>query len=96
MLPPGEIVRPIGDVCKHCPIQHALARRVDAASPSARRTRLRSISYARNVSAGGILIVVVMLAALPVAVMLGGAIWSALLGWFLVEDAEAKPAPEQS
>jgi hypothetical protein len=51
------------------------------------------------VVAGGILIAVVMLLALPVAVMLGGAIWSALVGWLLVDDAEARaaaPAPEQS
>ena len=39
--------------------------------------------------AGGIIIAAVMLLLLPVAVMLGGAIWSALLGFLLVEDAEA-------
>jgi hypothetical protein len=48
------------------------------------------------VVAGGIIIAVVMLLLLPVAVMLGGAIWSALLGWFLVDDAEPRAAPEQS
>jgi hypothetical protein len=37
--------------------------------------------------AGGIVIVVAMLLVLPVAVMLGGAIWSALMGWLLVDDA---------
>jgi hypothetical protein len=40
--------------------------------------------------AGGIIIAVVMLLLLPVAIMLGGAIWSALMGVLLVEDAEAR------
>jgi hypothetical protein len=47
------------------------------------------------VAAGGIIIAVIMLLLLPVAVMLGGAIWSALLGWLLVDDAERRAAPEQ-
>ena len=46
---------------------------------------------------GGIVMVVIMLLVLPVAVMLGGAIWSALMGWLLVDDAEQRAAaPEQS
>jgi hypothetical protein len=45
------------------------------------------------VAAGGIIIAVVMLVLLPVAIMLGGAIWSALLGFLLVEDAEARTPP---
>jgi flagellar basal body-associated protein FliL len=36
---------------------------------------------------GGIAIAIVMLLVLPVAVMLGGAIWSALMGLLLSEDA---------
>ena len=41
--------------------------------------------------------VVVMILILPVAVMLGGAIWSALMGWLLVDDAERHgAAPGQS
>jgi hypothetical protein len=40
--------------------------------------------------AGGIVMAVVMLLVLPIAVMLGGAIWSALLGWLLVDDADAR------
>jgi membrane associated rhomboid family serine protease len=52
--------------------------------------------YAAPVVTGGILIGVVMLLLLPVAVMLGGAIWSALLGWLLVDDADRRAAPEQS
>ncbi len=40
--------------------------------------------------AGGIIIAVVMLLLLPVAIMLGGAIWSALMGFLLVEDAESR------
>jgi hypothetical protein len=47
------------------------------------------------VAAGGIIIAVIMLLLLPVAVMLAGAIWSALLGWLLVDDAERRAAPEQ-
>ena len=39
---------------------------------------------------GGIVIVVVMLLVLPVAVMLGGAVWSALTGWLLSEDAASR------
>ena len=42
--------------------------------------------------AGGIVLAVVMLLVLPVAVMLGGAIWSALMGLLLVEDADASAA----
>ena len=51
------------------------------------------IPRARNLTpmvAGGIIIAVVMLLLLPVAIMLGGAIWSALMGFLLVEDAEAR------
>jgi hypothetical protein len=36
---------------------------------------------------GGIVMVVLMLLLLPVAVMLGGAIWSALMGFLLSESA---------
>ncbi len=46
--------------------------------------------YCRAMVAGGIIIAVVMLLLLPVAVMLGGAIWSAVLGFLLVEDADAR------
>jgi hypothetical protein len=36
---------------------------------------------------GGVVMVVLMILILPVAVMLGGAIWSALMGFLLSEDA---------
>jgi hypothetical protein len=36
---------------------------------------------------GGIVMVVLMILVLPVAVMLGGAIWSALMGFLLTEHA---------
>ena len=39
---------------------------------------------------GGIVVAVVLLLVLPVAVMLGGAVWSALLGFLLVDDAERR------
>ena len=42
---------------------------------------------------GGVVMVVLMILILPVAVMLGGAIWSALMGWLLVDDAEQRATP---
>jgi hypothetical protein len=36
---------------------------------------------------GGVVMVVLMILILPVAVMLGGAIWSALMGFVLSENA---------
>ncbi|HEU5307145.1 MAG TPA: hypothetical protein VFW97_07455 [Acidimicrobiia bacterium] len=36
---------------------------------------------------GGVVMVVLMILILPVAVMLGGAIWSALMGFVLAENA---------
>jgi hypothetical protein len=44
--------------------------------------------------AGGILIVIAMLIVLPIAVMLGGAIWSAVMGFFLTDDAELHNADQ--
>jgi len=38
---------------------------------------------------GGILIVIGMVLVAPVAIFLGGAVWSALLGQMLADDAEA-------
>jgi hypothetical protein len=37
---------------------------------------------------GAIIFVIAMVLVIPVAVMFGGAIWTALLGWLLVEDTE--------
>lgn len=37
--------------------------------------------------AGAIVFAVVMILVIPVAVMLGGAVWSALFGWLESEDA---------
>jgi hypothetical protein len=42
--------------------------------------------------AGGIVMVVAMLLVLPVAVMVGGAAWSALMGWLLADDADVRNA----
>lgn len=39
---------------------------------------------------GGIVIALVMLLVLPIAIMLGGAIWSALMGHLLSEDAAVR------
>jgi hypothetical protein len=43
--------------------------------------------YARQMIGGGVVMVVLMILILPVAVMLGGAIWSALMGFLLSENA---------
>jgi hypothetical protein len=43
-------------------------------------------------AAGGIVIAVIMLLLAPIAIMLGGAIWSAVMGFLLVEDADARAA----
>ena len=40
--------------------------------------------------AGVVIIVIAMLLVLPVAVMLAGAAWTAVIGWSLVEDADAR------
>jgi hypothetical protein len=47
-------------------------------------------------AAGGVLTAAVMLLILPIAIMLGGAIWSAILGFLLVDDAERRSDPEPS
>jgi len=64
-------------------------------APFGRFASIREVGprYARPVIAGGVVIVVVMLLVLPVAVMLGGAVWSALMGWLLVDDADRRAAP---
>ncbi len=41
---------------------------------------------------GPVLIALVLLVVGPIAVMLGGAIWTAFLGFFLVEDADERAA----
>jgi len=40
------------------------------------------------VAAGGIVLAAIMLLVIPVLIMFGGAIWSALFGWLLVEDRD--------
>jgi hypothetical protein len=44
------------------------------------------------VATGGIILAAIMLVALPVAIMFGGAIWTALVGWLLIDDADARAA----
>jgi hypothetical protein len=46
------------------------------------------------VATGGVVLAIVMLLVLPVAIMLGGAIWSALMGWVLVEGADRHASDE--
>jgi membrane glycosyltransferase len=40
--------------------------------------------------AGALLMVVVMVLVVPVVIMFGGAIWSALFGWLSSEDADRR------
>ena len=42
-------------------------------------------------AAGGIILAAIMLLVVPVLIMFGGAIWSALFGWLLVDDTERHP-----
>ena len=41
---------------------------------------------------GAVVFVLVMVFVVPVAVMLGGAIWSAVFGWLESTDADTHPA----
>ncbi len=42
--------------------------------------------------AGAVIIVVAMILVIPMAIFLGGLVWSAVLGHFLVADGEARYA----
>ena len=51
----------------------------------------------RPAMAGAIVFAVAMVLVVPIAVMFGGAIWSALFGWFASDDATSAadgPAPD--
>jgi membrane glycosyltransferase len=39
---------------------------------------------------GALLMIVVMVLVMPVAIMFGGAIWSALFGWIASDDADRR------
>ena len=39
---------------------------------------------------GVVLVILTMVLVGPIAVMLGGAIWSALVGWMIGDDADAR------
>jgi membrane glycosyltransferase len=39
---------------------------------------------------GALIMVVVMVLVVPVAIMFGGAVWSALFGWIASEDADRR------
>ena len=41
-------------------------------------------------AAGGIVAAVVLLVVVPIAVMFGGAAWSALMGFLLTDDADRR------
>ena len=40
--------------------------------------------------AGAIVFTIVMVLVVPIAIMFGGAIWSAVFGWFSSEDAHRR------
>ncbi|MDZ4827858.1 MAG: hypothetical protein SGJ13_15560 [Actinomycetota bacterium] len=44
--------------------------------------------------AGAVIILLVLFVIGPIAIMFGGAIWSALMGLFLTENAEPPPEPD--
>jgi hypothetical protein len=39
---------------------------------------------------GAVIFVIAMVLVIPVAVMFGGAIWTAVMGWLLVDDARTR------
>jgi hypothetical protein len=41
---------------------------------------------------GGIAMAIILLVVVPIGVMLGGALWTAVVGFFLVDDAEQRAA----
>lgn len=43
---------------------------------------------------GAIVFVVVMVLVVPVGIMVGGAVWSALFGWIASESVESVESPE--
>lgn len=45
---------------------------------------------------GAVLILIVLFAAGPVAVFMGGAVWSGLFGWLQAEDADQRAAGQPS
>jgi hypothetical protein len=46
--------------------------------------------------AGAIVFAVVMVVVVPIAIMFGGAIWSALFGWLASEDAHLRADDDPS
>lgn len=42
--------------------------------------------------AGGVIMVIAMVVVFPIVLMLAGAVWSALFGWDLSDDAELTAA----
>ena len=62
-----------------------------AITPGSRPTKGRRLSPRyRPHMAGAIVFVVVMVLAVPIGVMLGGAVWSAVFGFFAVSDANQR------
>jgi hypothetical protein len=43
---------------------------------------------------GAIIFVIVMVLVVPVAIMFGGALWSAASGWYMSDDADARAGSE--
>ena len=62
-----------------------------ASAPGLRPSQgCRPASRYRPRMAGAIVFVVVMVLAVPIGVMLGGAVWSAVFGFFAVSDADQR------
>ena len=45
---------------------------------------------------GAVIILIVLVVAGPIFVMLGGALWTAVVGWFLVDDAERRAVADEA
>ena len=50
------------------------------------------LAYSRLVVVGPILILLVLFVIGPIALFVAGALWSALFGWSLVDDADTRAA----
>jgi membrane glycosyltransferase len=55
-----------------------------------RRRKAGACDGDRREMLGALLMVVVMVLVVPVAIMFGGAIWSALFGWLSSDDADRR------
>jgi hypothetical protein len=71
-------------------VERSGAARVEALDEAVSDGLAGGSSYDAAVATGGIILAAIMLVALPVAIMFGGAIWTALMGWLLIDDADSR------